>query len=91
MLQEVGTRFRVTLGKSRIGRPSPLDQIDQAIVTALSSGKGLSTTELAVRIGRTPRATRTRLLALVARGVVREVASSLQDPKRQYFLASSEP
>jgi predicted HTH transcriptional regulator len=91
LLQEVGTRFRVTLGKSRIGRPSPLDQIDQAIVTALSSGNGLSTTELAVRIGRTPRATRTRLLALVARGVVREVASSLQDPKRQYFLASSEP
>jgi predicted HTH transcriptional regulator len=91
VLQEVGTRFRVTLGKSRIGRPSALDPIDQAIVNALSLGKGLSTTGLAAQIGRTPRTTRTRLLSLVARGVVREVASSLQDPKRQYFLASSEP
>jgi ATP-dependent DNA helicase RecG len=87
-LQEVGTRFRVILRRSSAPGPQALDETERAIVTALSQGKGLTTAEIAIRIGRTPRATRTRLLALVKRGPIQEVASSLQDPKRRYFLAS---
>jgi predicted HTH transcriptional regulator len=87
-LQEVGARFRVVLRRSSAPRREALDETDDAIVTALASGDGLTTAEIALRIGRTPRATRTRLLALVGRGLVQEVASSLQDPKRRYFLAS---
>jgi len=87
-LQEVGTRFRVTLRRSSAPRPQAMDETERAIVTALSQGNGLTTAEIATRIGRTPRATRTRLLALVKRGLIQEVASSLQDPKRRYFLAS---
>ena len=79
-------RFRVTLRRSSAARPPSLDETDRAIVAALSSGVDLATAEIAARIGRTPRTTRTRLLALAMRGLVREVASSLQDPKPQYFL-----
>ena len=35
----------------------------------------------------TPRATRTRLARLVGRGLVREVGTGPQDPKRRYFRA----
>jgi predicted HTH transcriptional regulator len=90
-LEEVGTRFRVTIRRSSAPRQPALDKTNRAIVAALSSGLGLTTNEIATRIGRTPRATRTRLLTLVGRGLVQEVASSLQDPKRQYFLVALPP
>jgi ATP-dependent DNA helicase RecG len=89
LLEEIGTRFRVTLRRSSAPRAQPLDATDQTIIKALSSGEGLTTAETARRIGRTPRAARTRLLALVGRGLVQEVASSLKDPKRRYFLTSA--
>ena len=53
----------------------------------MAGGKGLSTQEIAVKIKLSARAARTRLLALVARGLVAEVGTSPQDPKRKYFLA----
>jgi predicted HTH transcriptional regulator len=87
-LLEIAARFRVVLRRSSAPKRQALDEIDHAIVTALASGVGLTTAEIASHIGRTPRAARTRLLALVGRGLVQEVASSLQDPKRRYFLAS---
>lgn len=86
-LEEIGTRFRVTLQTTR-GQLPALDGIDQAIVDALAGGTGLSTNEIAARIERTPRAARTRLANLVGRGLVREIGSSPQDPKRRYFLAT---
>ena len=87
VLEEIGTRFRVTLRTIRIQAPS-LDATDQAIVDALAAGRGLSTNDIAARIRRTPRAARTRLLGLIERGLVREVGTSPQDPKRRYFLAN---
>jgi predicted HTH transcriptional regulator len=87
LLEEIGTHFRVTLRTTRVKEPS-LEETDQAIVSALAEGRGLSTNEIAARIRRTPRATRTRLLGLIERGLVREVGTSPQDPKRRYFLAS---
>ena len=89
LLEEIGTRFRVTLHTTRGPAPSP-DDIDQAILDALSGGVGLSTNEIATRIERTPRAARTRLASLVERGLVREIGSSPQDPKRRYFRATQE-
>jgi predicted HTH transcriptional regulator len=90
-LEEVGTRFRVTIRRSSAPRRPSLDETDLAIVAALSSGVGLTTNEIAKRIRRTPRATRTRLLALIGRGLVQEVSSSLQDPRRQYYLVALPP
>ncbi|MFO0074202.1 MAG: ATP-binding protein [Gemmatimonas sp.] len=85
-LEEIATRFRVTIFTSRVNRPT-LDDTDQAIVDGLSDGKGKLTSEIAAVIGLTPRATRTRLARLVGNGLVREVGSGPQDPKRRYFLA----
>lgn len=83
-LEEIATRFRVTLSTKRIGRPE-LDPIDTAIVEALVRGRGLLTSEIAKAIGLTPRATRTRLARLVGNGLLREVGTGPQDPKRRYF------
>ena len=87
MLEEIGTRFRVTLHTAR-GQAPRLDGIDQVILDSLSGSVGRSTNEIAVEIERTPRATRTRLASLVERGLVREIGSSPQEPKRRYFKAT---
>lgn len=82
--EEIATRFRVTVFTERIGQPA-LDEKDQAIVEVLAGGKGLVTSEIAQAIGLTPRATRTRLARLVGNGLLREVGTGPQDPKRRYF------
>jgi len=83
-LEEIGTRFRVTLFTARGGTPT-LDPTDQAILDLLTASEGRSTQEIATAIALTPRATRTRLMKLVERGLVREIGTSPQDPKRRYF------
>ncbi len=82
--EEIATRFRVTIYAERVSRPV-LDDTDQAIVDALSDGKGKLTSELATVIGLTPRATRTRLARLVGSGLLRELGTGPQDPRRRYF------
>jgi predicted HTH transcriptional regulator len=82
--EEIGTRFRVTIHTTSIGAPS-VDITDEAILDALTAGDGLSTQEIAAVIGLTARATRSRLLKLVERGLVTEIGTSPQDPKRRYF------
>lgn len=85
-LEEIGTRFRVTLWRERTAEPR-VDPIDQAILSALAGDVGLSTQEVAHVIRRTVRTARSRLLRLVEQGAVREVGSSPQDPQRKYYLA----
>ncbi|MGH2374557.1 MAG: ATP-binding protein [bacterium] len=86
VLEELGTRFRVTLRTEKTAAPV-MDPTDRAILDALADGEGLSTREIADVIRLTPRATRTRLASLVERGLAREVGTSPQDPKRRYFAA----
>ncbi|MEP7310687.1 MAG: helix-turn-helix domain-containing protein [Acidobacteriota bacterium] len=86
-LEEIGTRFRVTLRLEQVS-PAALDGTESAILGTLRDVTGHVTSEIAKVIGLTPRATRTRLAHLVARGLVREVGTSPQDPKRRYFLAN---
>jgi len=83
-LEEIGTRFRVTIHTQAV-RPTILDAVDQAIMDALSDGRGMSTNEIAQLIDRTPRSTRTRLIGLLGQGLVQEVGSGPNDPKRRYF------
>lgn len=87
-LEEIGLRFRVTLRTARIGAPI-LDPLDQAILALLADGEGHATSSIAQHIGRSPRATRTRLQALVERALVREVGTGPSDPKRRYYLLRS--
>lgn len=85
VLEEIGTHFRVTLPTVRVAAPA-LDQKDQAIMDALTD-HGLPTSEIAKVVQLTTRTTRTRLAKLIERGLVREVGTSPQDPKRRYFRA----
>jgi predicted HTH transcriptional regulator len=86
LLEEIGTRFRVTLNTAPVVLPA-LDATDQAILDGLTSATGRSTADIAAAIARTPRATRTRLAKLVQRGFVREIGTGPQDPQRRYFRA----
>lgn len=93
LLEEIGMRFRVTLFTARSPRPrgTARDPVDRAILNALESG-GKSTAAIASAISLTTRATRTRLIRLVAYGLVVELGSSPQDPKRLYYLpGASDP
>ena len=85
-LEEIGTRFRVTLRRARVETPAA-DLTDRAILNFLAAGEGRSTAEIAKAIGLSPRAARTRLVRLIERGLVYEVGTSSQDPKRRYFRA----
>ena len=87
VFEEIGTRFRVTVSTERTGPPA-LDETDQVILDALAGGAGRLTSEIAKAIDLTPRATRTRLARLVGRGLVREVGTGPQDPKRRYFRSA---
>jgi ATP-dependent DNA helicase RecG len=87
--EEIGTHFRVTLSAVRRHAPAKDDR-DQAILGALaaSSEGGLSTSQIAKQIGLSPRAARTRLASLVERGLVAEIGSGPQDPRRRYYPVS---
>jgi len=86
VFEELATRFRVTITTRAVG-PPVLDETDQTILARLANGEGWLTSEIAAEIGLTPRATRTRLAKLVGRGLVREIGTGPQDPRRRYYLA----
>lgn len=87
--EEIGTHFRVTLFAKRRHAPA-IDKKDQIILTALaaSSEAGLSTSQIAKRLRVSPRSARTRLASLVERGLVAEIGSGPQDPRRRYYVVS---
>jgi predicted HTH transcriptional regulator len=86
-LAEIGLRFRVTLRATRI-TASTMDAPDTAILELLADAQGRTTAVIAAHLGLSPRATRTRLAALVGRGLVREIGSGPRDPRRHYLLAT---
>ncbi|MBK7665763.1 MAG: putative DNA binding domain-containing protein [Sterolibacteriaceae bacterium] len=87
-LEEIGLRFRVTLRTTQVGPPR-IDALDQAILDVLADAAGHATAEIARHIGRTPRATRTRLIALIERNLIREIGTGPRDPQRRYYLVKS--
>jgi predicted HTH transcriptional regulator len=86
-LEEVGTRFRVILSVLPLRKPE-LDERDQKIMRLLTDGRAHSTQQIADRLQLSARATRSRLRALVDLGLIIEVRSGPQDPRRQYFASS---
>ncbi len=85
--EEIGTHFRVTL--SAVARSVPAkDARDEKILAVLAENAeaGLSTAQIAERLEISPRATRTRLVSLVDRGLIVEIGSGPQDPHRRYHL-----
>ena len=88
VLEEIGTRFRVTLSVLPKQQPE-LDERDEKIIGLLSGGEGRSTQQIAEYLELSTRATRTRLRSLIDRGLIVEVGSGPKDPRRLYFVATS--
>ena len=84
VFEELAGRFRVTLSIS--GPSAAVDDVDARLLNALEAQDGLTTSQLAAAIDRTPRTTRTRLKRLVERRRVREIGSGPNDPRRRYYL-----
>ena len=82
--EELGNRFRVTFNTHQEAA-ARVDDKDQVILEALEESEGMATSEIATAIGLSPRATRTRLSRLTERGLVREIGTGPNDPKRRYF------
>lgn len=84
-IEELGGRVRVTLQAIAIADPAT-DDIDRDILQHVRrSEAGLTTSAIARLIGRTTRATRPRLMALVAKGYLVEIGSGPNDPRRRYL------
>ncbi|WP_419167083.1 ATP-binding protein [Candidatus Palauibacter sp.] len=81
--EEIGFFVRVTLRTEKVG-PALVDGRDSSILRVLERGDGHRTREIAQEVGLSTRSTRTRLARLVERGLVREVGTSPNDPKRTY-------
>lgn len=84
--EEVGFRLRVTLRTGSLRSPT-IDPKDRTILDLLKAGEGRGTREIAEAIGLSTRSTRTRLARLVERGLVREVGTGPNDPRRKYLIA----
>lgn len=85
--EELGSHFRVTIYTNRVNAIQQQDAVNEEILRYLKENpKGMSTAAIAEKISLSTRATRTRLLKLIDKGFVTELASSSQDPNRLYFL-----
>lgn len=82
--EELGTHFRVTIFTEVVNNPL-LDNVDQKIITVLKESNGLTTKEVADKIKKSHRTARTRLLGLIEKGFVAELAKNINDPGRKYF------
>lgn len=89
LLEELGSQFRVTLFKQRGTARVSADDRDKAIMDLLKKNAGLSTQELAGQLGLSARAMRTRLIKLVAKGLVVSIGSHVKDPNGKYYLAKN--
>ncbi len=84
VFEEIGTHFRVTLFTQKVKAPV-VSEVNQQIIEILKSGNGLSTNEIAQKIGVSVRSTRTRLIKLIEQGLVGEIGKGPNDPQRKYF------
>ena len=83
--EEVATHFRVTL-RLQGGAEFTIDDTSRIILKILQDKGQLNTRAIAEAIGRSSRSARTKLKALVERGLIAELGSGPTDPKRVYVL-----
>ena len=81
--EEVGTHFRVTFRLQ--GSPqAPMDETSRKMIRTIHEKGQLNTRSVAEAVGLSPRAARTKLKSLVDRGLIAEIGSGPNDPKRVY-------
>jgi predicted HTH transcriptional regulator len=86
--EEIGTHFRVTIFSTPF-RPISINEKDREILAMLAGGAGESTHHIAQHLGISVRSARTRLLSLAQRGLIVEVGTSPQDPRKLYYLTQT--
>jgi predicted HTH transcriptional regulator len=90
--EEFAFRFRATISLIPEHEPE-LDEVTQkiraALLTSAATGTGLSSQQIAEKVGLSTRAIRARMTALAQRGLVIAVGRSERDPLRKYFWKSS--
>ncbi len=85
--EELATHFRVTIFTNQDKDKHVVDTVNQSILDLLKeNGDGLTTAMIARSIKLSTRTIRTRLLHLIALGLVAELTSSEKDPTRLYFI-----
>ncbi len=85
--EEIANRFRVTLYRIKI-KAVYMDEIDQKILEILTERGPLSTKTIAQHIQLSERSTRPRLVSLIEKGRVQELARSNKDPNKKYMIVS---
>ncbi len=85
VFEEIGTHFRVTIFTEMVQKPY-LNETDENIMVVLKKSAGLSTHKISELISKSQRATRLRLIHLIEKGLVAEVGTGPNDPKRKYFI-----
>lgn len=83
--EEIGPRIRVTFYKKKIRQPI-VDDLEQIILKLLGSYGSLSTHQITSCVNISRRSVINRLVGLVEKGQVIEIAQSSNDPKKQYSL-----
>lgn len=81
--KEVGDRFRVTIYTKVIESPK-LDKLDQEIIQIIKASGGLSTSEVAKKVGFSVRAVRERLKNLVTLNRLYVAGTGLYDPNKKF-------
>jgi ATP-dependent DNA helicase RecG len=83
--EEIGTHFKVTIFTQQFSLPK-INESDQVILNILKNANGLSTKEIASYVRVSERTVRNRLISLIKRGLVVEIATGPTDPKRKYYF-----
>ena len=83
IFEEVATLFRVTLGTTP-RQAVTLDPRDEQIVQFLIESGSAASKDVGEYLGVSTRTARTRLAALVRRGIIADIGSSPTDPQRRY-------
>jgi len=81
--KEIANRFRVTIFTKRV-ESLKQDKIDQEIIEFIKASEGLSTTEVATKVGLSARAVRERLKNLVDLDLLYVVSTGPYDPYKKF-------
>jgi len=81
--KEIGDRFRVII-YTTVMEPPKLDKLDQEIIQVIRTSEGLSTSEVAEKIGLSVRAVRERLKNLVTLNYLYVASTGPYDPHKKY-------
>jgi ATP-dependent DNA helicase RecG len=90
VLEELGSKVRLTLHRTRQSTVTVPDSTEQKILAALKAHGSLRPSKIAAILKLTPRAVRNRMNDLAGKGLVRARGTSSRDPMRDYVLAKAE-